>query len=395
MNARVQVPAHSPLGASGASRWMKCPGSVSLSRGVEDDEDDTFSAPGQAAHSLGELCLKTGQDAWEYVGKPMMHDGGAVPVDVEMANAVQVYLDVVRKQHPDRHQGNTWIERQFHCPTIHKLFYGTTDFIYYDEANRTLHVRDYKHGAGIIIEVPWNAQTMYYACGVLEDLDLWSKVDTVVLHICQPRGFHTMGPNREWSISTEDLAKWCDETLIPAMNKAEVSRETQSGEHCRFCPVRGSACPQILADIDELEGMMEVLDKKGGADKLNNEQLARIRNLTAVAKIADKAAERTMYARINGGESIPGWKMVKARSNREFKPGGEGAAKKQFGDDAYTEPKLKSPAQIDDLPQGEAFTARWAFKPDAGMTVVKSDDARPVMDGSVKSLFKPVKKKGK
>lgn len=368
---------------------------MTLSRGVEDDEDDTFSAPGQVAHSLGELCLNTGQDAWEYVGKPLPHDRGMIEVDTEMANAVQVYLDTLRRLHPDRHQGNTWIERRFHCPTIHKFFYGTSDFIHYDKAGRTLHVYDYKHGAGIIVEVPWNAQTMYYACGALEDLDLWGSVDTVVLHIVQPRGFHYMGPHRDWPISTMDLAVWCDETLIPAMNRAEVSRETASGEHCRFCPVRGSACPQIMADIDALEAMMELLNKKGGADKLSNEQLARIRNLTAVAKIADKAAERTMYARMNGGEKIPGWKMVKARSNREFKPGAEAAARKTFGDDAYTEPKLKSPAQIDELPQGEAFTARWAFKPDAGMTVVPDGDARPVVDGTVKSMFKPIKKGAK
>lgn len=394
MNAPVQL-GHSPLGASGASRWTKCPGSVSLSRGIEDDEDDTFSAPGQAAHSLGEICLKTGQDAWEYVGKPMAHAKGMIDVDVEMANAVQTYLDSIRTLHPDRNQGNFWIERQFHCPTIHPLFYGTADAIYLDEAEKTLHVHDYKHGAGIIVEVPNNVQTMYYACGALEDLKMWDAVDMVVLHISQPRGFHWQGPNRDWSISADDLEDWCNKTLIPAMNKAEGSRETASGEHCRFCPVRAHACPQIVEDFDALEDMMDLINKKGGADKLSNAQLARFRDLTTVAKIADKAAERTMYARINGGEKIPGYKLVKARSNRDWKPGAEGAIKKKFKGDAYTEPKLKSPAQIDELPQGEAMTARWAFKPDAGMTVVKGDDARPTVDSTVKSMFKPVKKGAK
>jgi len=392
MNAQAPLPTHSPLGASGASRWMKCPGSVPLSVGIEDEEDDTFSAPGTAAHALAEICLTQSKDAWELIGRGEVVLNQGIPVDAEMANAVQVYLDAVRKAHSNRNQGNSWVERSFHCPTIHPLFYGTADFIYYDEAGKTLHVWDYKHGAGIIVEVPRNVQTMYYACGALEDLQLWPKVDRVVLRIAQPRGFHWDGPVRDWEISTDDLQAWLEDELIPAMRKAEVSRDTIAGDHCRFCPVRAHACPAILETFDKLEAMVDLTNEKGGADKLSNEQVARLLNLFDVAKIAAKAAENTAFARLSAGHVVPGRKLAAKRANREWKPGAEKAVKIKFGKQAFTEPALKSPAQIDELPEGEKITARWAAKPDTGLTVVKDSDARPAINREVKSLFKPVKK---
>src|SRR5690606_938184 len=111
---------------------------------------------------------------------------------------------------------NAFIERRFHCPSIHPLFYGTSDFCFLDADARTLHVWDYKHGAGIVVEVEDSPQLKYYACGMLEDLGLWDDIDRVVLHIVQPRGWHSDGPHRIWSISTDDLDAWLADVLVPA-----------------------------------------------------------------------------------------------------------------------------------------------------------------------------------
>lgn len=391
--------AHSPLGASGAARWMKCPGSVGLSDGVNDEEDDTFSAPGTAAHTLAEHCLHYNLDAWQKIG--WVYDGvvlldpgqmsgppEGIEVDKEMADAVQVYFDAVRSWHPDRNQGNTWVERRFHCPEIHEHFYGTSDLTYLDKEKKELHVWDYKHGAGIVVDVKENPQLMYYAAGMLTDLELWETVDRVVLHIAQPRGFHFDGPHRHWAVSLDDLSIWLELTLIPAMDRALVSYETASGEHCRFCPARGRACPQIMSDLDELEELMT-------AKTLTPEQTGRILDLMIPAKIAAKQALKNAMGMLNAGKKVPGWKLAKARSNRKFKPDAEAAAKEKFGKKAYTVPELKSPAQIDAMPEGAAFTARWAFKPDAGTTVVPEGDSRMAVSKDTKSLFSPSRSKTK
>jgi hypothetical protein len=316
-------------------------------------------------------------------------------VDADMANAVQVWVTSIEKAHPDRNQGNAFIERGFHCPRIHPYFYGRSDYTYIDTAARTLHVWDYKHGAGIVVDVKDNPQCMYYGVGMLDSLDLWSDIDTVVLHIVQPRGFHPDGVNRSWSVSVEDLELWLDEVLIPAMLLAEVSRDTSSGEHCRFCPVRAKSCPQILSDFDELEEIMEILANKGGAKELSNTQIGRFLTLFDVAKIAAKAAGETAFSRLQAGKKIPGRKLASARSNRAWKDDAEAAVRKKFKEDAFTEPKLKSPAQIDKLPGGAALTARYAFKPDAGLTVVPGTDSRVAVSKDTKSLFTDQTKKGK
>jgi len=259
---------HSPISASGMYRWSVCPGSVALSFGAPSTSS-SFAQDGTAAHSLGEACFAENMDAWEYIG----HHFKGVEVDKDMADAVQVYLDAVRVRHPNRDQGNSWIERSFHCGAIHDQMYGTADLVYYNQGQRSLDVWDYKHGAGIVVDVQENPQLMYYGVGMLEDLDLWGKVDKVTLHIAQPRGWHPDGPIRSWTISTEALAEWRDEVLLPAMELAQTSTETISGPHCRFCPARAMACPAIAADMDELEELMTEFTERGGAEGLSNEQV--------------------------------------------------------------------------------------------------------------------------
>jgi hypothetical protein len=381
----MTLPAHSPLGASGAHRWMDCPGSVTLSRGYEDPESD-FAALGTAAHALAAHCLEQKCDAWTTIGR----DFDGFVADKDMADAVQVYLDAIRIEHPDRDQGNSWIERKFHCPSVHEFFYGTCDFCYLGEDE--LHVWDYKHGAGVVVEVQNNPQLMYYAVGALTELELWYKVGRVVLHVGQPRGFHSDGPVRSWSITVEALAEWQTEVLVPAMDRALVSRDTASGEHCRFCPVRFAACPQHEADMQRMQELMQEIDEKGGAPEATNEQIGEFLTLFEIAKIRQKAYRETGFKRAQGGHPIPGWKLGKARSNRVWKDDVEPAAKKAFGKAAYTVPELKSPAQIDALPKGKAFTSQHAYKPDAGMTLIPADDSRADVGPNVRKMFSPVKK---
>lgn len=389
MNAPIK--GHSPLGASGSKRWMTCNGSVLASIGVQDDEDDTFSRPGTAAHELGEHCLAGALDAWTQIGREF----NGITIDKEMADAVQIYLTFIGERFPDRNQGNSFIERHFYCPELHKYFYGTADFVFIE--GRTLHIIDYKHGAGIVVEVEGNSQTMYYACGALEDLQLWDQIDEVVLWIVQPRGFHYDGPIRYHRISVGDLAAWADSDLLPAMDlctqvyEGIVTPEFKPGEHCRFCPARSRACPGLLDAVNKLENLMDLIEKKG-VEGLSDAQISSFLKLGDVFKIVRKAAEQTAFKRISGGADIDGWKLGKAKSNREWKPGAEAELKKVYGKQAYTEPALKSPAQIEALPKGEDLANRFAFKPDRGLTLVPATDARPAVSRDTKALFKPVKK---
>jgi len=395
---------------------MACPGSVGLSSGVFDPESD-YAALGTAAHKLGAHCLVSGDDAWQYVGHAVDDDGKIrtrprkkdFVVDKDMADAVQVYLAAARREYPELADGvrdGVLVEYSFHCPELHELYYGQSDLAVIEDILRgvggapvlvgdALNIWDYKHGAGIVIEVERNVQMLYYAAGVLTSLGLWDRVHTIRVYVAQPRGWHWQGPIRSWETSVDELAEWLDGELIPAMKRAETSDETKSGEHCRFCPARHHACPQLLADAEELEEMIEMIGKDGaGAAELTNEQLARFLDLGETMKIACKAARETAFARAEKGAKIAGWKLVKARANREWKEGVEKLAKKVFGKRAFTEPKLLSPAQLEKLPKGKDFATEHSFKPDVGTQLVPDKDARQEAGPRVKSMFKPVGKKG-
>lgn len=387
--------AHSPLGASSAKRFLECPASVGLGWGVVDDESEHASL-GTAAHSLAEQCLKAGVDAWEVIGAKvsMARDVDDVVVDKDMADAVQVYLDFVRSEFPDQNQGNTWVERRFWCPSLHDLFYGTSDFTHWMQAQRRLAIADYKHGAGIVVEVIDNEQCMYYGAGVLEDLQLWDQVDFIDMYIVQPRGFHFDGPIRKHTISVAELEAWLDTKLLPGMDRALASHDTKSGEHCRFCPARFRACPQIKKDLEELEKLMIDMSKRT-APEWTNEELGRFASLFDIAKIANKAHDSVIFERLQAGQVVQGKKLAAARTNREWKPEVEDEAKKVFGDRAYTDPELKSPAEIEKLAKGKDFTARWAFKPEGKLTVVSTTDARPAISKDTKSMFEKATKQRK
>ncbi len=387
----VDLSEHSPLGGSGASRWMPCPGSVPLSYGIED-EDNEYSLPGRQAHALAEYCLKRGVEPWRLVRDHLV-------VDKEMADAVQVYLSAIKGAHPifEPALANNiwWVEMQFYCPTIHEYFWGQADFVCLYHRERELHSWELKYGAGIVVEVEQNPQLMYYAAGVLEKLNLWDEINKVVLHVAQPRGFHFDGPIREWTITTGELKAWTFDELVPAMDRALTSRETASGEHCRFCPARGRACPQLLKDFDELEELLMQLSKKDSADELDSSEIGRFLDLLDVAKIAGKQASKTAFNRLMAGHEVPGRKLVKARTNRTWKDEVDDLMVKKFGPNAFKPEELKSPAQIEALPEGKKFTARHAYKPDGGNTLARDKDNRSAIHADVAAMFEDQTKKEK
>jgi hypothetical protein len=381
---------HSPVGASSIKRALLCPASVSLGANA-DDEESEHAKLGTAVHAIVEKCFSLHKDAWEMVGSVIE----GLNVTPPMAEAAQVMLHAVRERHTDRNQGNFWVERKFHCPEIHPMFFGTSDVVYLDESENAVHIWDYKNGAGVIVEVVNNEQLKYYACGALQELNLWSRFHRIVLHIVQPNGFHSDGPVREWCTTSGELFKWLHETLVPGMTVAMSPgpKTIASGDHCRFCPVRFKACPQLVEDMEELGDIMKTIETEGGAAELNAEQLGRFLALYETAKIVGKAVNKTAFNRLQAGSLVEGWKLVKGKANRVWKDGVDAEARAAFGEQAFTKPALKSPAQIEELPKGGAFCARWSSKPEAGLTLAPASSARAEVSRDTKSLFTDVTKR--
>ena len=124
-----------------------------------------------------------------------------------------------------------------------------------------------------------------------------------------------------------------------------------------------------------------------GAASLTPEQTARVLDLYEVFKKQHSAVMKSALARAEKGNDIPGWKIVKGYGNRVFKTGAP--LEEEFGDDAFVDPKPKSPAQIEKLPKGKAFTTKWAHAPETSNKLVPIKDSRRAQGPAQKSMFKP------
>lgn len=355
------LPVHSPLGASSAERWMNCPGSVGLLKNLELPETDEpdYRANGIAAHEAAAACLEKTQDAWEVVGK-VFH---GVKVDTEIADAIQVYLDTVRAL--VRPESKLYIEARVSHPD-HKLFYGTVDNAVVTGTH--LDVTDYKHGEGIVVEVDDNPQVLYYAYGILRR---HPEVETVTLRIVQPRGFHHLGPVREWETTAAYIRDWAAEELIPAMLRTEMDNTLDPGPWCRFCPAK-LVCPMMVS----LFGAACTADPKIVV-QLSDAGVGRSYQYVQAVKFYLKALEDEAFRRLNLGTEIAGIKLVHKKANRVWKPGSFEFFQEHYGAQAVTVPEIKSPAEMAKIDgKAKELVKEWAYTPASGLTVALEDDPR-------------------
>lgn len=362
--ATSELPAHSPLGASSAERWMNCPGSTALIRQLtlEETDDPDYRRQGTTAHAALAHCLVNGCDTWEIVG--MYFEGEEVTV--EMADAVQVFLDHVRPLMANAEK--VYIEEQIFDPGFHPSFYGTVDWA--TIVADLLDLRDFKYGEGVVVEVEWNPQIMYYTYGILRK---HPEIKRVRLGIVQPRiSWHPGGIIRTWEIDADIIVAWAEGTLKPAMVRAENNEGgLKPGDWCRFCPAK-LVCPLMVnlfaaASTADPEEVRELTDA----------QLDREYPLVEAVKHYLRALEAEAYARLNRGRDFGNIKLVHKKANRVWNAGADAIFKSRFGDEAFNPPEFKSPAQMEALGgPAKALVREYSYTPEGGLTVALASDKR-------------------
>lgn len=363
------LPAHSVLGASGAERWMNCPGSVNLLNHLHlpPSDDPDYRKEGTAAHEAAADILTKDLEVWEVMGA--VYEG--VTIDAAMGEAIAVYVDECRAimAEANAEGGRIFIEEKMHHPQVHPMYFGTVDFAAVIPSKRLLKVRDYKNGEGIVVEPFWNAQFLYYAYGILL---LYPDVDTVEVGVVQPRIWHEDGPIRTFTLTADQLRDWVQTELVPAMNATEVDGALDAGKWCRFCPAK-LVCPLQKA----LFGAAMKADPREIVN-LSDEEFGRNYQYLDAVKQYIAAAEKEAYRRLfTLGKSIDTIKLVHKKANRVFKPEAREVFSARFGDKAWVEPKLKSPAEMEKIdPEAKKLVHEWAFTPQSGLTVALKTDKR-------------------
>jgi hypothetical protein len=305
-----ELPAHSELGASQMSRWDACPGSVALSRGMPNTTS-IYAAEGTAAHELAAFCLSNGDNPRDQIGNILKADGFEIEVTEDMAEAVIVYLMAVRGDYaefPDR--PTRLVEHQFHLQSLHPKLHGTADCVQMYHKQKLLRVYDYKHGAGVPVEVMDNKQLKYYGLGAL--LSSGMPAETVELIIVQPRCKHPQGPVRVHRIAALDLIDFSAD-LLDAVKRTEVSdAPLVAGDHCRWCKA-SAVCPELAKQATaraKIDFRPEV--------KYNPVELAENLRWLPVLEGWIENVRKFAYAEALRGNVPPGHKLVDKRANRKW-----------------------------------------------------------------------------
>lgn len=362
---------HSLLGASGAARWLACPGSFHLSQLTGPGEESEHAALGTAAHKLAERALHDCKDAWEYVGQRV--DGFAVGFgDNEIdPTALQIYLDYVRGI--TEVSDFTEVEHTFgkrYKPNEH--FWGTADFVALSDR---LHVVDLKFGEGLYVEVVGSPQLQYYAWGAINELEFdFPDNMAVELAIVQPR-LPGAEPVRTWITTVGAIRRWAETVMLPGMERAIAgAQDLNNGDHCRFCPAL-LACPRARKAVTNVA--------TATADT-SDEALDALYVEFQTAKMVGKALEARLLARCQEGAKFTNVKLGKKRSTRVWKDGATEKLVAVLGDDAYDK-SLLSPAQAEKLSaKMKAFVAENAFLPESdGYTLKAASDSTPEATPSV------------
>lgn len=370
---------HSSIGASGMHRWANCPGSVKLSEGMPNPSS-IYAEEGTKAHDLAAEILE---------GRLSLNDLKPPEVDADMKGAIKVYVDYNFKLQKERNT-EMLVEREFDLSSIFEGCFGTSDCVQYESDTKTLHVIDYKHGAGLAVEVEQNMQLQYYGLGAL--LSTGYPCDKVVLTIVQPRCEHPDGPVRSWELSSMELLEF-------SMTLKEAAAATQKedapiipGSWCRFCNAK-AICPAFKEKANAMATKVFAHN-----EPYCPEELSKTLEMIPAIKKWVKAVEDFAYYEATNGRCPPGYKIVNKMARRKWINEIEASKilKEDFGmtrEDCVTE-TLRSVAQIEKLlPKGakkdEMFTSLFT-KDSSGTTLVPESDKRAPAKVTPKDVFKVI-----
>ena len=302
--------AHALLSASSAHRWLVCTAAPKLEAEFPDTAS-TYAKEGTLAHEICELKLTkytTTMPRGTYTKKLNALKKHEL-YDPEMDETTDTYLDYVKRTAlgysvPPSIQ----IERRVNFSDYAPDGFGTADCLLL--AGDTLHVIDYKHGKGVVVDADHNPQMMLYALGAMHDFALIYRFKTVKMAIVQPR----VGSISEFACTANELLHW-GETVVKvkaaeAMGKSPVFAP---GEHCRFCRAK-QQCKARCEHYAKYRIDARFRDPR----RITPEALSYY--LSAAEAIKKWVEDMQEYALSEclAGSKVPGWKAVEGRGSRAF-----------------------------------------------------------------------------
>lgn len=417
---------HATWSASATARNWQCAGALTLAQFAPPDKESIHAARGTAAHQISEKCLRSGQDASDFLGTVESTKEFQIEIDEELVNSAQMYVDYCRarlKAYKDEtgEDAQFWIEERFSLAALGTPFDagGTGDFVMYFPKWALLEVVDLKNGMGVV-EVKGNPQGRTYGLGaVLEHDDI--AVDEVMVTIVQPRAQHKDGRIRSETFHVADLIAWTAD-LLKAMGRSKQAMDAfqkakdnsvlmdewsdtwlKPGK-CSFCPVEAT-CPALRKQA--LAVAATYFEPDTGEAKIGNlptemspEKLAETLDMLDMLENWIKAVRGYAHSQAENGVELPGYILVDKIGNRKWKNDEAATAVSLLSlaqkhdlpiteDDIYDR-KLKSPASMDKVlgAKRKGLVEDLWEKPVTGTNLVNSQKTtRPATKSKVETFF--------
>jgi hypothetical protein len=231
-----------------------------------------------------------------------------------MVECAGVYVQAVAASMGE-HRPALVVEQPMVCAEIHPECWGTPDLWYFIPATWELHIWDYKHGFGIVDPYE-NYQLLCYSSGALCQIATqmgmtMGQIDqkvTIVMHICQPRPFHVLGPVREWRQTAWFLRGYINTMANAAAKALQPNPECKTGPHCLYCGgAKADACEALrkasYLGVDYCESTAAQQLTPGALSR----EIAVLQRIQALVKARLQGMEQQAIGVIKTGAVVPGW----------------------------------------------------------------------------------------
>lgn len=356
--------AHALLSASSSSRWLACPPSA-VAASLYPSTETEYTREGTLAHEVAELMARKGE-----VDLRAVPDG----VTMEMLNCARDYADYIQEQIKSPDAVVLLEQRLDFSPWVPEGF-GTGDCLILQGTH--LDVIDYKYGQGVEVSAIGNSQMRLYGLGAIHAFGDIYNIETVALHIFQPRKDNVSVDN----FSAEELLCWGDTVKPRALLAFEGKGEHVPGGHCRFCPHAG-LCPALAESCVAIYKEFSVY----GVQALAPEQVAAVLSQESMFTSWFKAVKDRALADLLDGDTIPGFKVVAGRGSRGWADElevGQALIRAGYTNEQITKTELLSPAAMEKAlgkkKVAELLSGHILSMP-GSPTVAPASDKRPVYD---------------
>ncbi len=370
---------HALLSASGSHRWLACPPSVRLTEHIQTGTSQ-FAEEGRIAHAYSEHILGLFIGTVTDKRVPAFIRNSQYFND-EMKSFIAEYTDKIIEEYNaalsvDR-DAKLLLEQKYSYTDYVPSGFGTADVTII--TNKKLIVMDLKYGKGVPVDAVGNPQIRLYGLGAYQSFGMLYDFEEVELHILQPR----LESYSSECLYLDELLDWGESIKPIAMQAYRGEGEFQSGEHCRWCPVKATCRHRYEENIE--------LAKYDfcSSDTLSIQEigdiLARVKRLEAWSKDVQEYA----FSLAKKGTDIPGWKLVAGRSSRfipdESLPAFEEELRMLFRKEELEKTSRKSMSEIEKMLGKKDFGILFNdyVKISEGKpTLVPEADKRPAISGT-------------